>query len=60
MDFLMPMFTGKAKLQDAMQSFQNHIRAAGATGVAHGICMRHDRGDSSGLSPMIPEWNAAQ
>jgi hypothetical protein len=63
-DFLIPMFTGKAKLQDAaqfvaypMQSFQNHIRAAGATGGLHGNCMKHDRGDSSGLSLMIP--NAA-
>jgi hypothetical protein len=27
-DFLIPMFTGKAKLQGVMQSFQNHFRAA--------------------------------
>jgi hypothetical protein len=67
MDFVIPMLTGKAKLQDAaqfaaypMQSFQNYFRAAGATGVTHGNRMRHDRGDSSGLSPTIPEWNAAE
>jgi hypothetical protein len=47
MDFLIPVFTGKAKLQDAAQfvtypkqSFQNHFRAAGAT---HGNRMRYDR-----------------
>src|ERR1700733_13462234 len=40
--------------------FQNHIRAAGATGGLHGSRMKHDRGDSSGLSPFIPEWNGAE
>jgi hypothetical protein len=28
---------------------------AGETGVTHGNRMRHDRGDSSRLSPIIPE-----
>jgi hypothetical protein len=68
MDFLMPMFTGTAKLQDAAQSvafppqsFSKTISApAGETGGLHGNCMKRDGGDSSGLSPMIPEWNAAQ